>query len=155
MLDYQFEEIHGRNSWWWQLEMKVQTPLFPMPVSVARCNASVKWSGAGIEIAPWQCVTKVLNISEFWGWSLGFAPITPSHGKSSKQLNRHIEYMLFISYLHLIEGIGCRCGVIQEMVFFLNNAARDSRVLHNQTERWFSILILTNPTELERFYSSH
>ena len=34
--------------------------------------------------------------------------------------------MLFISYLHLIEGIGCRCGVIQEMVFFLNNAARDS-----------------------------
>ena len=33
--------------------------------------------------------------------------------------------MLFISYLHLIEGIGCRCGVIQEMVFFLNNAVRD------------------------------
>ena len=55
--------------------------------------------------------------------------------------------MIFISYLHPIEGMWCRCGVIREMVKFLNIAARDSNGIPSVTLNRWSLIALKEESE--------
>jgi hypothetical protein len=62
---------------------KDATLLLVIPVAVSG-DKRLQLAEAGIQMALWQYVTKVLNLSEIRELMLGFAPIAPSNSETLK-----------------------------------------------------------------------